>query len=177
MRGHSRMLKKLAALLIGAICLTVPLVSVGTASAASPVVKHRITIIASQHVYWDRNWPSANRERNKNYDYQEYFSSTSTNGVTPKFSTTTSFDGLYDLDGVRVDATLKVKEIPNTGGRVTVQFDNRLSYGVIGGGGWSNLTSGSWQMNANGVVRYTLLNKRGDGSWGQTDILITNAIS
>lgn len=84
------MLKKLAAAFIGAACLVIPIATAGSAGAASPVYHHTIAGIGHQHVFWDRNWPSANREIDKNYDDVRSFASNSAGtGVTPRFNTTT----------------------------------------------------------------------------------------
>jgi hypothetical protein len=54
---------------------------------------------------------------------------------------------------VRVEAFIKVKEIPNSGGKVTASFTNELSYGYGGSDSWENHTACSWQMVPNGVYR------------------------
>ncbi len=85
--------------------------------------------------------------------------------------------GSSDLDGVSESSTVRATEIPNSGGKVAVQFDNWLEYGGNCPGCWGNSTEGNFVLNANGKGFWTLLNKHGDGSWGQTDIVVTNAVA
>jgi hypothetical protein len=171
------MLKKLAVAVIGTACVVIPLAAATTADAATPNYHHVVAVTAHQHVYWDRNWPSPNRSTDMSY-YQsgQFYSNSPWAAAESDFNTTTSFGGLSDLAGVEEAARVKSIEIPNSGGRIAVKFDNGLSYGGNCSGCWHNNTEANFSINVNGTAYYTLITSHGDGSWGETDVVITNYV-
>src|SRR5438128_1997985 len=102
------MFKKLAAAVVGAACVVIPLAAATTADAATPNYHHIVAVTAHQHVYWDRNWPSPNRSTDQSY-YQssQFYSNSPWAAAESDFNSTTSFGGLSDLAGVQEYARVK----------------------------------------------------------------------
>jgi hypothetical protein len=175
------MRKKTLAAFAGAIALAVPLsaAAAGPASAAAPVYHHTIQMSSHSYIYWDRNWPYPNRAvQTTNHKATGFTSLSNYPGTQDTFYTTAALPGNSYLDGVHEEADINTKEIPGSGGRVSVHFDNRLGYGSCGAaeGCWSNLQAANFTINANGTAYYELISDHGDGTWGETDIVVKNVV-
>ena len=164
--------KKVLVTVLGAASLAIPLAAVGAgaAEAGVPNYDHVVSVTATQHLYWDRNWPNPNMSIWKSgSDTHEFFSSYAYPGNDSYFYNAAVID--YATQESMM-AQVSYKEIPNSGGRIAVTFKNNLSYGSY----IFNQTKASFSINTNGTAYYTLITADGDGSWGETDIVVHNTV-
>ena len=171
-------MKKSLAALAAVAALALPVATAGSANAATPNYHHKVTVTASQYIYWDRNWPLANRSISlASYGSGKFSSKSAYPGATSSFFVSTDPDDIYGLNGVHERSTINSKEIKNSGGRISVHFANDLAYGGNCDGCWYNHQAADFTINRNGTAYYTLINDHGDGSWGETDIVVKNIVT